>query len=153
MYFYLLLKPETMLLLSESIMSLFILYNYFFLLFSSEEHQFQLVKCGGLPLIITFLTEDSNEEVRKVATFLLQTCKQASKSKLLFLNVMHLPNRNLNSMLLYFKLTIVMFKKKKNNWIQKNIRNEHKNYFKILKIFLFIRAKTVIVPDYKASAV
>ncbi|TWW76424.1 Telomere repeats-binding bouquet formation protein 1 [Takifugu flavidus] len=46
---------------------------------ASEENQFQLVECGGLPLIITLLTEDSNEEVRKAATFILQTCKQASK--------------------------------------------------------------------------
>lgn len=47
---------------------------------SIEEHQFQLVQCGGLPLIITLLTEDTSEEVRKAATFILQTCKQASKS-------------------------------------------------------------------------
>ncbi|XP_056908987.1 telomere repeats-binding bouquet formation protein 1 [Takifugu flavidus] len=47
---------------------------------ASEENQFQLVECGGLPLIITLLTEDSNEEVRKAATFILQTCKQATMS-------------------------------------------------------------------------
>ncbi|CAJ1056870.1 telomere repeats-binding bouquet formation protein 1 isoform X1 [Xyrichtys novacula] len=45
---------------------------------ASEEHQSQLVQCGGLPLIITLLTEDTSEEVRKAATFILQTCKQAS---------------------------------------------------------------------------
>ncbi|KAF3854723.1 hypothetical protein F7725_022778, partial [Dissostichus mawsoni] len=45
-----------------------------------EEHQFQLVQCGGLPLIITLLTEDTSEEVRKAATFILQTCKQATMS-------------------------------------------------------------------------
>lgn len=56
-------------------------YIYFVLWFllSAEEHQSQLVQCGGLPLIITLLTEDSNEEVRKAVTFILQTCKQASK--------------------------------------------------------------------------
>lgn len=54
-------------------------------LLSAEENQFQLVECGGLPLIITLLTEDSNEEVRKAATFILQTCKQASK-QFLFLS-------------------------------------------------------------------
>ncbi|KAA8590200.1 hypothetical protein FQN60_014134 [Etheostoma spectabile] len=47
---------------------------------SSEEHQSQLVQCGGLPLIITLLTEDTSEEVRKAATFILQTCKQATMS-------------------------------------------------------------------------
>ncbi|CAJ1056872.1 telomere repeats-binding bouquet formation protein 1 isoform X1 [Xyrichtys novacula] len=47
---------------------------------ASEEHQSQLVQCGGLPLIITLLTEDTSEEVRKAATFILQTCKQATMS-------------------------------------------------------------------------
>ncbi|XP_062277474.1 telomere repeats-binding bouquet formation protein 1, partial [Scomber scombrus] len=47
---------------------------------ASQEHQSQLVQCGGLPLIITLLTEDTNEEVRKAATFILQTCKQATMS-------------------------------------------------------------------------
>uniref|UniRef100_A0A3Q3EZ40 Telomere repeats-binding bouquet formation protein 1-like n=1 Tax=Labrus bergylta TaxID=56723 RepID=A0A3Q3EZ40_9LABR len=47
---------------------------------SSEEHQSQLVQCGGLPLIITLLTEDTSEEVRKAAMFILQTCKQATMS-------------------------------------------------------------------------
>ncbi|XP_077424805.1 telomere repeats-binding bouquet formation protein 1 isoform X2 [Vanacampus margaritifer] len=47
---------------------------------ASEEHQFQLVQCGGLPLIITLLAEDANEEVRKFATFILQTCKQTITS-------------------------------------------------------------------------
>ncbi|XP_075998126.1 telomere repeats-binding bouquet formation protein 1 [Genypterus blacodes] len=45
---------------------------------ASEEHQSQLVQCGGLPLIITLLTEDTSDEVRKAATFILQTCKQAT---------------------------------------------------------------------------
>ncbi|XP_019934273.1 telomere repeats-binding bouquet formation protein 1 isoform X2 [Paralichthys olivaceus] len=44
---------------------------------ASEDHQSQLVQCGGLPLIITLLTEDTCEEVRKAATFILQTCKPA----------------------------------------------------------------------------
>ncbi|XP_049430670.1 telomere repeats-binding bouquet formation protein 1 isoform X2 [Epinephelus fuscoguttatus] len=47
---------------------------------TSEEHQSQLVQCGGLPLIITLLTEDTSEEVRKAATFILQTCKKATMS-------------------------------------------------------------------------
>ncbi|XP_039989769.1 telomere repeats-binding bouquet formation protein 1 [Xiphias gladius] len=47
---------------------------------ASEEHQSQLVQCGGLPLIITLLAEDTSEEVRKAATFILQTCKQATMS-------------------------------------------------------------------------
>ncbi|XP_037109234.1 telomere repeats-binding bouquet formation protein 1 isoform X1 [Syngnathus acus] len=47
---------------------------------ASEEHQSQLVQCGGLPLIITLLAEDADKEVRKFATFILQTCKQAITS-------------------------------------------------------------------------
>ncbi|XP_034031389.1 telomere repeats-binding bouquet formation protein 1 [Thalassophryne amazonica] len=47
---------------------------------ASEEHQSQLLQCGGLPIIITLLTEDKTEEVRKAATFILQTCKQATMS-------------------------------------------------------------------------
>nr|XP_057931863.1 telomere repeats-binding bouquet formation protein 1 [Doryrhamphus excisus] len=47
---------------------------------ASEEHQSQLVQCGGLPLIITLLAENTSEEVRKAATFILQTCKQAIMS-------------------------------------------------------------------------
>ncbi|XP_035497582.2 telomere repeats-binding bouquet formation protein 1 isoform X1 [Scophthalmus maximus] len=47
---------------------------------ASEDHQSQLVQCGGLPLIITLVTEDTCEEVRKAATFILQTCKQATMS-------------------------------------------------------------------------
>uniref|UniRef100_A0A1A8BLL1 Coiled-coil domain containing 79 n=1 Tax=Nothobranchius kadleci TaxID=1051664 RepID=A0A1A8BLL1_NOTKA len=47
---------------------------------ASENHQSQLVQRGGLPIIITFLTEDTNEEVRKAAAFILQTCKQATLS-------------------------------------------------------------------------
>ncbi|XP_068458250.1 telomere repeats-binding bouquet formation protein 1 isoform X3 [Clinocottus analis] len=47
---------------------------------ASEEHQSHLVQCGGLSLIITLLTEDTREEVRKAATFILQTCKQATMS-------------------------------------------------------------------------
>ncbi|CAG11379.1 unnamed protein product [Tetraodon nigroviridis] len=31
---------------------------------ANEEHQSQLLQCGGLPFIITLLTEDSNEEER-----------------------------------------------------------------------------------------
>ncbi|XP_068169408.1 telomere repeats-binding bouquet formation protein 1 [Antennarius striatus] len=47
---------------------------------SSEKHQSQLMQCGGLPLIITLLTEDTSEEVRNAAAFILQTCKQAIMS-------------------------------------------------------------------------
>ncbi|KAM4618275.1 telomere repeats-binding bouquet formation protein 1 [Polymixia lowei] len=47
---------------------------------ASEEHQSQLVQCGGLSTIITVLTESPNEELRKAATFILQTCKQATMS-------------------------------------------------------------------------
>ncbi|KAK0147203.1 Telomere repeats-binding bouquet formation protein 1 [Merluccius polli] len=47
---------------------------------ASEEHQLQLVQCGGLSTIITLLTEFPTEELRKAATFILQTCKQATMS-------------------------------------------------------------------------
>lgn len=57
---------------------LYIVHVHYFIL-PSEEHQSQLVQCGGLPLIITLLTDDSSEEIRRAATFILQTCKQASK--------------------------------------------------------------------------
>lgn len=58
----------------------FICIHHLCVLLCVEEHQSQLVQCGGLPLIITLLTEDTSEEVRKAAMFILQTCKQASKS-------------------------------------------------------------------------
>ncbi|XP_054864995.1 telomere repeats-binding bouquet formation protein 1 [Amphiprion ocellaris] len=45
---------------------------------ASEEHQSQLAQCGGLPLVITLLAEDTSEEVKKAATFVLQACKQAT---------------------------------------------------------------------------
>ncbi|KAG7332861.1 hypothetical protein KOW79_002996 [Hemibagrus wyckioides] len=41
-----------------------------------EEHQFQLLQGGGLPLMISLLTDANDEEVRKAATFVLQTCKK-----------------------------------------------------------------------------
>ncbi|KAF5891905.1 telomere repeats-binding bouquet formation protein 1 isoform X1, partial [Clarias magur] len=44
------------------------------------EHQSQLVQGGGLPLMISLLTEAKDEEVRKAATFVLQTCKQLTGS-------------------------------------------------------------------------
>ncbi|XP_041693447.2 uncharacterized protein LOC121531939 isoform X1 [Coregonus clupeaformis] len=47
---------------------------------ASEEHQSQLLQCGGLSLIITLLTESTSEELRKAATFILQTCRQATVS-------------------------------------------------------------------------
>lgn len=47
---------------------------------ASEEHQRQLVQIGSLPVIITLLTEDASEEVRKAAAFILQTCKQATNT-------------------------------------------------------------------------
>lgn len=47
---------------------------------ASEEHQKQLVLIGSLPVIITLLTEDSSDEVRKAAMFILHTCKQATNA-------------------------------------------------------------------------
>ncbi|KAG5273747.1 hypothetical protein AALO_G00155020 [Alosa alosa] len=43
---------------------------------SSEEHQTQLLASGGLPLVISLLTDTQDEELKKAATFVLQTCKK-----------------------------------------------------------------------------
>ncbi|KAG9352461.1 hypothetical protein JZ751_020875 [Albula glossodonta] len=42
----------------------------------SEEHQSQLLRAGGLPLMIQLLAESQDEELKRAATFVLQTCKQ-----------------------------------------------------------------------------
>ncbi|KAM6960574.1 telomere repeats-binding bouquet formation protein 1 [Aplochiton taeniatus] len=47
---------------------------------ASEVHQEQLLECGGLSTIITLLTDSPSEELRKAATFILQTCNQATTS-------------------------------------------------------------------------
>ncbi|XP_026031939.1 telomere repeats-binding bouquet formation protein 1 isoform X12 [Astatotilapia calliptera] len=57
---------------------------------ASEKHQSQLIWCGGLPIIITLLTEDSSEEVRRAATFILQTCKKASTGALMSSHILPL---------------------------------------------------------------
>ncbi|XP_076849004.1 telomere repeats-binding bouquet formation protein 1 isoform X3 [Brachyhypopomus gauderio] len=44
------------------------------------EHQSQLLLSGGLSLMISLLTETSDEEVRKSVTFVLQTCKNITGS-------------------------------------------------------------------------
>ncbi|MCI4379554.1 hypothetical protein PGIGA_G00229790 [Pangasianodon gigas] len=44
------------------------------------EHQSQLLQGGGLPLMISLLTDSNDEEVRKAATFVLQTCKNLTGS-------------------------------------------------------------------------
>lgn len=48
----------------------------FFSCLCVEEHQSQLLHGGGLPLMISLLTDANDEEVRKAATFVLQTCKK-----------------------------------------------------------------------------
>ncbi|XP_076155004.1 telomere repeats-binding bouquet formation protein 1 [Alosa pseudoharengus] len=50
---------------------------------SSEEHQTQLLASGGLPLVISLLTDTQDEELKKAATFVLQTCKKISQSGML----------------------------------------------------------------------
>ncbi|XP_027013376.1 telomere repeats-binding bouquet formation protein 1 isoform X1 [Tachysurus fulvidraco] len=45
-----------------------------------EELQSQLLHGGGLPLMISLLTDANDEEVRKAATFVLQTCKKLAGS-------------------------------------------------------------------------
>ncbi|XP_050991692.1 telomere repeats-binding bouquet formation protein 1 isoform X2 [Labeo rohita] len=44
------------------------------------EHQSQLLSAGGLPVMISLLTEASDEEVRKAAMFVLHTCKRITES-------------------------------------------------------------------------
>ncbi|KAG1935202.1 telomere repeats-binding bouquet formation protein [Pimephales promelas] len=44
------------------------------------EHQSQLLSAGGLPIMISLLTEASDEEVRKAAVFVLHTCKRITES-------------------------------------------------------------------------
>ncbi|KAL1257094.1 hypothetical protein QQF64_012639 [Cirrhinus molitorella] len=44
------------------------------------EHQSQLLSAAGLPVIISLLTEASDEEVRKAAMFVLHTCKRITES-------------------------------------------------------------------------
>uniref|UniRef100_A0A3B4FBH0 Myb-like domain-containing protein n=1 Tax=Pundamilia nyererei TaxID=303518 RepID=A0A3B4FBH0_9CICH len=85
---------------------------------STEKHQSQLIWCGGLPIIITLLTEDSSEEVRRAATFILQTCKKASKSKqfyfpiilysYVFSHVTKELNRSINPMSFFLHIACVL---------------------------------------------
>uniref|UniRef100_A0A9J7X3S1 Telomere repeat binding bouquet formation protein 1 n=2 Tax=Cyprinus carpio TaxID=7962 RepID=A0A9J7X3S1_CYPCA len=44
------------------------------------EHQSQLLSAGGLSIMISLLTEASDEEVRKAAMFVLHTCKRITES-------------------------------------------------------------------------
>ncbi|XP_051953234.1 telomere repeats-binding bouquet formation protein 1-like [Xyrauchen texanus] len=44
------------------------------------KHQSQLLLAGGLPLMISLLTEACDEEVRKAAMFVLHTCKKITES-------------------------------------------------------------------------
>ncbi|XP_036440827.1 LOW QUALITY PROTEIN: telomere repeats-binding bouquet formation protein 1 [Colossoma macropomum] len=44
------------------------------------EHQSELMLGGGLPLMISLLTDANDEEVRKAAIFVLQTCKKITEA-------------------------------------------------------------------------
>ncbi|XP_017320958.1 telomere repeats-binding bouquet formation protein 1 isoform X4 [Ictalurus punctatus] len=44
------------------------------------EHQVELLRGGGLPLVISLLIDANDEEVRKAATFVLQTCQKLTGS-------------------------------------------------------------------------
>ncbi|XP_036400099.1 telomere repeats-binding bouquet formation protein 1 [Megalops cyprinoides] len=46
---------------------------------SCEEHQVQLLQAGGLSHMIQLLAESQDDELKKAATFVLQTCKQMSE--------------------------------------------------------------------------
>lgn len=54
-------------------------YSFFLSCLCVEEHQSELLQSGGLPLIISLLTDVNDEEVKKAATFVLQTCKKLSE--------------------------------------------------------------------------
>ncbi|XP_019912207.2 telomere repeats-binding bouquet formation protein 1 isoform X2 [Esox lucius] len=45
---------------------------------ASEEHQSQLLECGGLSVIITLLTQSGSPELSKAAAFVLHSCRQAA---------------------------------------------------------------------------
>ncbi|KAG5849306.1 hypothetical protein ANANG_G00108540 [Anguilla anguilla] len=47
---------------------------------SCEEHQLQLLRAGGLPLLIQLLAESQDEELKRAATFLLHTCKRMTST-------------------------------------------------------------------------
>ncbi|KAJ8417772.1 hypothetical protein AAFF_G00226150 [Aldrovandia affinis] len=47
---------------------------------SCQEHQSQLLRAGGLPLFIQLLAESQEDELKKAATFVLQTCKQMTST-------------------------------------------------------------------------
>lgn len=57
------------------------LYIVVIILFSicAVEQQSQLLSAGGLPVIITLLTETSDEELKKAAIFVLHTCNRISE--------------------------------------------------------------------------
>uniref|UniRef100_W5MCF9 Telomere repeat binding bouquet formation protein 1 n=1 Tax=Lepisosteus oculatus TaxID=7918 RepID=W5MCF9_LEPOC len=59
-----------------------------------EEHQVQLLQSGGLPKMIQLLTEPQEEEVKKAATFVLQTCKQITEKLAVGLNSQSWDSRN-----------------------------------------------------------
>ncbi|GCC20898.1 hypothetical protein chiPu_0019468 [Chiloscyllium punctatum] len=46
-----------------------------------EAHQYQLLQSNGLPLMIQIVAESQDEEQRKAATFVLQSCQLIRKSK------------------------------------------------------------------------
>ncbi|KAJ8339905.1 hypothetical protein SKAU_G00345380 [Synaphobranchus kaupii] len=47
---------------------------------SCKEHQLQLLRSGGLPHMIQLLAESQDEELKRAATFVLQTCKQMTSN-------------------------------------------------------------------------
>ncbi|NXP13027.1 TERB1 protein, partial [Thinocorus orbignyianus] len=51
-----------------------------------EENQCELLQNNGLPLMIQVLTESQDEELNKVATFVLQNCKQMTEQLSLKIN-------------------------------------------------------------------
>ncbi|XP_052387230.1 telomere repeats-binding bouquet formation protein 1-like [Carassius gibelio] len=61
------------------------------------EHQSQLLSTGGLPIMISLLTEASDEEVRKAAMFILHTCKRITESLGAGMSTMSLEENDMKS--------------------------------------------------------
>ncbi|XP_016308442.1 telomere repeats-binding bouquet formation protein 1-like [Sinocyclocheilus anshuiensis] len=61
------------------------------------EHQSQLLSAGGLPIMISLLTEASDEEVRKAAMFVLHTCKRITESLGAGMSTMNLQESDMES--------------------------------------------------------
>ncbi|XP_028814670.1 telomere repeats-binding bouquet formation protein 1-like isoform X2 [Denticeps clupeoides] len=63
----------------------------------ASDHQVQLLRNGGLALLISLLTESQNDEIRRAATFILQTCRSITEMLTAGLGTSHEVQGNLRS--------------------------------------------------------